>query len=60
MFTAGDEEENTRERMLMAAEEEDQYKRMVMANMRDSMADSENIPGFVVTFDDAMHDEVKR
>ena len=58
MFTAGDEEENTRERM-MAAEEEDQYKRMVMANMRDSMADSENIPGFVVPFDDAMH-EVKR
>ena len=55
MFTAGDEEE----RMLMAAEEEDQYKRMVMANMRDSMADSENIPGFVVPFDDAMH-EVKR
>ena len=58
MFTEEDEE-NTRDRMLVAAEEEDQYKRMVMANMRDSMADSENIPGFVVLFDDAMH-EVKR
>ena len=48
MYTAADEEakegESIRDRMAMGAEE-DQY------NIRDSMADTEDVPGFVVPCD---------